>query len=119
MARKITVSVNVEDDIHKRIKAAAVTLGTTIEKIYDQSLRGWLSGDAPARYPYLEKNRDLHEKLEAILNSDDDVADVARSNIRVFYDRRTAVTPTDAALESEREAGLRGDDPDSTERKPA
>lgn len=93
--QRIKTGMEIRKNLHKRLKLVATERGVPIWQLLDSAIEGFLSSlEGPAKvdprataYPYPE-NRVLHEKLEAILTSEDEgVVNAVVPNIEVFYDR--------------------------------
>jgi hypothetical protein len=101
MAEVPTISVRVSEDEKLQIEKKLVAERTKAQRLLYGWLMEWLAGNKKTAAAstsaqsstnhesiYRTENRELHEKLEAILNSGDQrILDAVVPNIEVFYDR--------------------------------
>lgn len=73
--RRVKRGLEIWASLHKEMKKRAAAMDIPLWKAFDAAARQWLDKAEPSMpYPYAPANRDLHDKLEAVLNSGDEVA---------------------------------------------
>lgn len=79
-------NVDLDETLIKKLRLYVAEHDLGLKEVCGRALSAYMDGQQ--HFPYREGNRDLHEKLERVLNSGDEgIIGAIVPNVEIFFDR--------------------------------